>query len=53
MTEKIAGVGLGFKDFKTAFIKFGEAGLIAVLSMPPSMSGLKITAGHQPMSGQD
>ena len=35
IVEKIAGSGLTYKDLKKLYIKYGEVGLIAILSKPP------------------
>lgn len=41
MAEKIAGSGLSYEDLQNVFTKFGENGLIGVLSIPPSSSDSK------------
>ena len=38
IVEKIAGSGLSYQDLTNIFDKFGEKGLIGVLSLPPSTS---------------
>ena len=45
IVEKIAGSGLSYQDLTNIFDKFGEKGLIGVLSLPPSTSS---TANKSP-----